>query len=139
MPNHRLRAGDTDEHIIEQRSEQRSKWAKIDRFLERFGRLLLAIAIAASTWFMSHVVAPLNKVPGLVAAQAHSDSSQTTRQVVVDSMFKVVNVKLDQANVDRSRMVDILAVLASLQCDQFTVREQHTSILCGKLIKGELP
>lgn len=138
MP-HRLRQGDTDEHVVEQRAEVQSKWAKIDRFLERFGRLLLAIMLAASTWFMSHVVAPLKEVPGLVGAQAKTDTTMSLRSAKTDSMFAIVNYKLDQASVDRSRMVDILAALAGLQCDQFTQRERRTSKLCGKLLNGELP
>lgn len=138
MP-YKLRQGDTDEHVVEQRSEVRSKWAKVDHFLERFGRLLLALAITLSTWFMSHVVAPLREIPGLVQAQAKTDTIMRTRQVQIDSTFKSIDKKLERAEIDRSRMVDILAVLASIQCDQFTQRERRTSILCGKLQNGELP
>lgn len=138
MP-HRLRDGDTDEHVVDQRAEVRSKWARIDKFLERFGRLLLAGMLAASTWFMAHVVAPLKEVPGLVHAQAHTDTILAQRGYKVDSMFTIVNYKLDEARVDRGRMVDILAALAGLQCDGFTVREKRTSKLCGKLLNGELP
>lgn len=138
MP-HRLREGDTDEHVVEQRAEVRSRWAKVDKFLERFGRLLLALMLAASTWFMAHVVAPLREVPGLVTAQAHTDTVMQERSVKVDSMFSVVNHKLDQASEDRSKMVDILAALAGIECDTFTIREKRTSKLCGKLLNGELP
>jgi hypothetical protein len=138
MP-HRLRAGDTDEHVVQERAEVRSKWAKIDRFLERFGRLLLAVAVTISTWFMAHVVAPLKEVPGLVAAQAHTDTVMARRGAKTDSMFAIVNYKLDQAGVDRGKMVDILAALAGLECDTFTIREKRTSKLCGRLLNGELP
>lgn len=138
MP-HRLRAGDTDEHVVEQRAENQSKRAKVDKFLADYGRLLLTAMLALSTWFMSHVVGPLREIPGLVAAQAHADTTARVRVAKTDSMFAVVNYKLDQGAVDRSRMVDILAVLAGLQCDQFTTREKRMSKLCGKLLNGELP
>lgn len=138
MP-HRLRAGDTDEHVVEQRAEEQSKRAKLDKFLRDYGRIFLAIAVTVSTWFMSHVVAPLNQVPHLVEAQTKTDSMLRVGRFRIDSSFKAIDKKLDNAEQDRGRMVDILAVLAALQCDTFTIREQRTSRLCGKLLKGELP
>lgn len=134
MP-HRLREGDTDEHVVDARAEVRSTWGKVDKFLERFGRLLLTVVIAISSWFLANVVKPLKQVPALMQTTQtlRADQDSTNRK------FDVINRKLDEANIDRSRMVDILGVLASLQCDSFTQRERRTSKLCGKLLNGELP
>jgi len=136
--NRQLRAGDTDEHVIEQRSEVKSKWGRVDGFLERYGRILLTLAVALSTWFLSHVVAPLNQIPKVVEHQSWQDSVEVSKQSKTDSVLTVIDRKLTQAEMDRSRMVDILATLAALQCEQFTPREKQTSILCRRITLGGL-
>lgn len=117
---------DTAEHIVEQRAENRSKIVKVDRFFERYGRILIAVAVAISGWFLRDVVQPLRAIPAVVA-----------KQIVQDSVNLLIIKKLDKAETDRYQMGDILAALAALQCEASTPREKLTSKLCRKLTIGE--
>ena len=119
---------DTAETIIQQRAEVRSPVGKVNKFFEQYGKIIIAVLIAISGWFMREVVKPLQAVPAVVERQAKFDTALTT-----------INYKLDQANSDRNDMKDILAALAALQCEASTPRERRTSILCRKLTNGETP
>lgn len=128
MPHRQVRTTDpvdTAEQLIEQRAEERRPLVKVDKFFDRYGRIIVAVLLAVGGWFMRDVVEPLRYIPTLAAKQAAQDSTN-----------KLILHKLDKAESDRYQMGDILAALAALQCEQSTPREKLTSKLCRKITVG---